>query len=87
MIEVLTNDNWLLTVGTFLAGKIHVGDANYQAGRAGDPPSITLSHRLRELPFTTWMRLHRVLEGSSTACVLIGDEPLARPTRARALRR
>jgi hypothetical protein len=33
---------------------------------------------LRELPFTTWMRLHRVLEGSSTACVLIGDEPLAR---------
>jgi hypothetical protein len=32
----------------------------------------------RELPFTTWMRLHRVLEGRSTACVLIGAEPIAR---------
>jgi hypothetical protein len=33
---------------------------------------------LRELPFTTWMRLHRVLEGRGTACVLIGAEPMAR---------
>jgi hypothetical protein len=33
---------------------------------------------VRELPFTTWMRLHRVLEGRSTACVLIGSEPMAR---------
>lgn len=33
---------------------------------------------LRELPFTTWMRLHRVLEGRSTACVLLGTEPMAR---------
>jgi tRNA uridine 5-carboxymethylaminomethyl modification enzyme len=41
----------VLTVGTFLGGKIHVGDANYQGGRAGDPPSNALSRRLRELPF------------------------------------
>jgi len=39
----------VLTAGTFLAGLIHVGLSNYQAGRAGDPASVTLSHRLREL--------------------------------------
>lgn len=39
----------VLTTGTFLAGLIHVGQANYQAGRAGDPPSVSLAHRLREL--------------------------------------
>lgn len=39
----------VLTAGTFLAGLIHVGQSNYQAGRAGDPPSISLAHRLREL--------------------------------------
>jgi tRNA uridine 5-carboxymethylaminomethyl modification enzyme len=39
----------VLTAGTFLSGLIHVGLSNYQAGRAGDPPSVTLSHRLREL--------------------------------------
>ncbi|MFA6921093.1 MAG: tRNA uridine-5-carboxymethylaminomethyl(34) synthesis enzyme MnmG [Gallionella sp.] len=39
----------VLTTGTFLAGLVHVGQANYQAGRAGDPPSISLAHRLREL--------------------------------------
>jgi hypothetical protein len=33
---------------------------------------------IRELPFTTWMRLQRVLEGRSTACVVMGSEPLAR---------
>jgi recombination protein RecA len=33
---------------------------------------------LRRLPFTTWLRLQRVIEGSETACVLIGSEPLAR---------
>ncbi len=41
----------VLTVGTFLGGKIHVGDANYEGGRAGDPPANTLAARLRELPF------------------------------------
>ncbi len=39
----------VLTAGTFLAGLIHVGQSSYQAGRAGDPPSISLAHRLREL--------------------------------------
>jgi len=42
----------VLTVGTFLGGKIHIGDSNFQGGRAGDPPSIALADRLRELPFT-----------------------------------
>lgn len=39
----------VLTAGTFLAGLAHVGSANFQAGRAGDPPSISLALRLREL--------------------------------------
>lgn len=40
----------VLTAGTFLSGKIHIGLENYSGGRAGDPPSIALAHRLRELP-------------------------------------
>jgi tRNA uridine 5-carboxymethylaminomethyl modification enzyme len=43
----------VLTVGTVLGGKIHVGDSNYQGGRAGDPPANALARRLRELPFRT----------------------------------
>ncbi|HNH51614.1 MAG TPA: FAD-dependent oxidoreductase, partial [Nitrosomonas sp.] len=39
----------ILTAGTFLAGLAHIGSAHFQAGRAGDPPSISLAHRLREL--------------------------------------
>ncbi|QDQ27067.1 tRNA uridine-5-carboxymethylaminomethyl(34) synthesis enzyme MnmG [Chitinimonas arctica] len=39
----------VLTAGTFLAGKIHVGLQNHTGGRAGDPASVTLSERLREL--------------------------------------
>ena len=39
----------VLTAGTFLDGKIHVGLNNYAAGRAGDPPAISLSTRLKEL--------------------------------------
>jgi tRNA uridine 5-carboxymethylaminomethyl modification enzyme len=39
----------VLTTGTFLAGLIHVGLSNYQAGRAGDPASITLAARLKEM--------------------------------------
>ena len=41
----------VLTTGTFLGGKIHIGLENYAGGRAGDPPSIALAQRLRELPF------------------------------------
>jgi tRNA uridine 5-carboxymethylaminomethyl modification enzyme len=40
----------VLTAGTFLAGKIHIGFANHAGGRAGDPPAMTLAARLRELP-------------------------------------
>jgi tRNA uridine 5-carboxymethylaminomethyl modification enzyme len=40
----------VLTVGTFLAGRIHVGLENHPGGRAGDPPAQRLAERLRELP-------------------------------------
>ncbi len=39
----------VLTAGTFLDGKIHIGLNNYSAGRAGDPPAVSLSARLKEL--------------------------------------
>lgn len=41
----------VLTVGTFLGGKIHIGMENHSGGRMGDPPSIALADRLREMPF------------------------------------
>jgi tRNA uridine 5-carboxymethylaminomethyl modification enzyme len=41
----------VLTVGTFLGGRIHVGEASHEGGRAGDAPSNRLAARLRELPF------------------------------------
>ena len=41
----------VLTAGTFLAGKIHIGLTNYAGGRAGDPPSMTLAEKLRDGPF------------------------------------
>ncbi len=41
----------VLTAGTFLGGLIHIGMENHSGGRAGDPPSIALSQRLREMPF------------------------------------
>ena len=41
----------VLTAGTFLGGKIHIGLENYAGGRAGDPPAMGLAQRLRELPF------------------------------------
>jgi len=41
----------VLTVGTFLGGLIHIGESNFEGGRAGDPPSNALSRRLRALPF------------------------------------
>lgn len=50
----------VLTVGTFLAGKIHVGLTNYQGGRAGDPPSNRLAERLRALP----LRVGRLKTGT-----------------------
>ncbi|WP_305805358.1 tRNA uridine-5-carboxymethylaminomethyl(34) synthesis enzyme MnmG [Stenotrophomonas sp. YIM B06876] len=41
----------VLTAGTFLAGRIHIGETQYSAGRMGDPPATTLAARLRERPF------------------------------------
>ncbi|MBL0711609.1 MAG: tRNA uridine-5-carboxymethylaminomethyl(34) synthesis enzyme MnmG [Colwellia sp.] len=41
----------VLTVGTFLAGQIHIGLNNYQGGRAGDPASINLATKMRDMPF------------------------------------
>ncbi len=44
--------NVVLTAGTFLAGRVHIGETQYSAGRAGEPPSTTLAQRLRDGPFT-----------------------------------
>ncbi|OGT53558.1 MAG: tRNA uridine-5-carboxymethylaminomethyl(34) synthesis enzyme MnmG [Gammaproteobacteria bacterium RIFCSPHIGHO2_12_FULL_41_15] len=41
----------VLTVGTFLGGKIHIGKVQHHGGRAGDPPAIALAERLRAMPF------------------------------------
>ena len=50
----------VLTTGTFLGGKIHIGLDNHAGGRAGDPPSIALAARLRELP----LRVDRLKTGT-----------------------
>jgi tRNA uridine 5-carboxymethylaminomethyl modification enzyme len=50
----------VLTVGTFLGGRIHVGQTQHAGGRAGDPPSIALAQRLRELP----LRVGRLKTGT-----------------------
>ncbi|WP_028241489.1 tRNA uridine-5-carboxymethylaminomethyl(34) synthesis enzyme MnmG [Stutzerimonas azotifigens] len=52
--------NVVLTTGTFLGGLIHIGLQNYSGGRAGDPPSIALAQRLRELP----LRVGRLKTGT-----------------------
>ncbi|OQX35618.1 MAG: tRNA uridine-5-carboxymethylaminomethyl(34) synthesis enzyme MnmG [Oceanospirillales bacterium LUC14_002_19_P2] len=54
------SDTVVLTAGTFLGGVIHIGLENYSGGRAGDPPSIGLAKRLRELPF----RVERLKTGT-----------------------
>jgi tRNA uridine 5-carboxymethylaminomethyl modification enzyme len=50
----------VLTAGTFLAGRIHIGESNYRGGRAGDAPALTLAERLRELP----LRVDRLKTGT-----------------------
>jgi tRNA uridine 5-carboxymethylaminomethyl modification enzyme len=73
----------VLTTGTFLGGKIHIGLENSSGGRAGDPPAIALANRLRELPF----RVNRLKTGTppridadsvdfSVMQVQAGDTPL-----------
>jgi tRNA uridine 5-carboxymethylaminomethyl modification enzyme len=72
----------VLTVGTFLAGQIHIGLNNYQGGRAGDPASVDLAARLRDMPF----RIDRLKTGTpprldartldfSVMAAQPGDEP------------
>ncbi len=72
----------VLTVGTFLAGRIHVGLSNHSGGRAGDPASIGLAARLRELPFAvgrlktgTPPRIDARTVDFSVMAVQHGDEP------------
>ena len=73
----------VLTVGTFLGGRIHIGESNYQGGRAGDPPANALAQRLRERPF----RVARLKTGTppridgrtidyARLAVQHGDDPL-----------
>lgn len=50
----------VLTAGTFLGGRIHIGMDNHSGGRAGDPPSLALADRLRELP----LRVERLKTGT-----------------------
>ena len=72
----------VLTAGTFLGGKIHIGFENFQGGRAGDPPSIALAQRLRELPFNvgrlktgTPPRIDRRSIDFSVMAAQPGDQP------------
>jgi tRNA uridine 5-carboxymethylaminomethyl modification enzyme len=73
----------VLTTGTFLGGRIHVGLTNYQGGRAGDPPSNALAQRLRALPF----RVGRLktgtpprLDGRSIDFTRLAQQPGDEPT-------
>jgi tRNA uridine 5-carboxymethylaminomethyl modification enzyme len=68
----------VLTVGTFLGGRIHIGMSNYQGGRAGDPPANALAARLRELP----LRVGRLktgtpprIDGRSIDYAVLGEQP------------
>ena len=73
----------VLTAGTFLGGKIHIGLESNSGGRAGDPPSNALANRLRELPFKverlktgTPPRLDKRSVDFSVMTVQPGDVPL-----------
>ena len=72
----------VLTAGTFLAGLIHIGDANYRGGRAGDAPAIKLAEQLRELPLGqgrlktgTPPRIDGRTVDFSAMCEQPGDDP------------
>jgi tRNA uridine 5-carboxymethylaminomethyl modification enzyme len=51
MGQIFNAPSIVLTTGTFLGGRIHMGENQSAGGRAGDPPSVSLAKRLRELPF------------------------------------
>ncbi len=68
----------VLTAGTFLAGRIHVGESQSDGGRAGDPPSTALAQRLREGPFQV-ARLKTGtpprIDGRSLDYSVMGEQP------------
>ncbi len=73
----------ILTTGTFLGGKIHLGEKNFSGGRAGDAPSIALANRLRELP----LRVGRLktgtpprIDGRTVNYALLKEQPGDTPT-------
>ena len=72
----------VLTAGTFLAGRIHVGLSQHDGGRAGDPPATTLAHRLREGPFSV-ARLKTGtpprIDGRSIDYTQLAEQPGDRP--------
>ncbi len=73
----------VLTTGTFLGGKIHVGLTNYAGGRAGDPPSIALATRLRELmPHVGRLKTGTPprLDGRTLDYSVMGEQPGDTPT-------
>ncbi|HMV13113.1 MAG TPA: tRNA uridine-5-carboxymethylaminomethyl(34) synthesis enzyme MnmG [Nitrosomonas sp.] len=73
----------ILTAGTFLAGLAHIGSAHFQAGRAGDPPSISLAHRLRELNLPVGRLKTGTpprLDGRSINYALLQEQPGDYPT-------
>src|SRR2546430_12756520 len=61
----------VLTVGTFLAGRMHVGLANYPGGRAGDAPSNRLAARLRELALRSEEHTSELQSQSNLVCRLL----------------
>lgn len=73
----------VMTVGTFLAGKIHIGMNNYAGGRAGDPPASSLAQKLRALPF----QVDRLktgtpprIDGKTVDFSVMEEQPGDRPT-------
>ncbi|MBI3044121.1 MAG: tRNA uridine-5-carboxymethylaminomethyl(34) synthesis enzyme MnmG [Betaproteobacteria bacterium] len=73
----------VLTTGTFLSGLIHIGLKNYQAGRAGDPPSLMLAQRLRELKLPVGRLKTGTpprLDGRSIDFSVMGEQPGDEPT-------
>lgn len=77
------SDTVVLTAGTFLGGLIHIGLQNHSGGRAGDPPSIALANRLRELP----LRVDRLktgtpprIDGKTVDFSVMAEQPGDTPT-------
>jgi tRNA uridine 5-carboxymethylaminomethyl modification enzyme len=73
----------ILTVGTFLAGLAHIGKTNFKAGRAGDPPSMTLAQRLRDMEFPAGRLKTGTpprIDGRSMDYIKLQEQPGDQPT-------